>query len=302
MRCFYQTLTHPRGGYLSTKLFIPREVWKVKNVKLKGLDEKIANCDLLTAALSKLNSVDTLDADAVLEEMQSFENVLDQAQANLSKKLGNEVGLHNISSLFKDAPASSTGIGQTNQKAGSDATSAAGINKTGSKSYLTSWRKLRSKTSSTALSTSYTNIKEVPKEGLTMHSVPMTAVISPPIRLVKRDTESMKCEGPNANYMSTLARLCDAVQVLGKSVPCLTCAWVVTTAVATELIICCTDQVARQVEDPGLKHSSPTHVGLELSARRAAEFFGFYVCRFVLQDITMLAEKFVKRASEWVLS
>jgi len=72
--------------------------------------------------------------------------------------------------------------------------------------------------------------------------------------------------------------------------------------VATELIICCTDQVARQVEDPGLKHSSPTHVGLELSARRAAEFFGFYVCRFVLQDITMLAEKFVKRASEWVLS
>ncbi len=224
MRCFYQTLTHPRGGYLSTKLFIPREVWKVKNVKLKGLDEKIANCDLLTAALSKLNSVDTLDADAVLEEMQSFENVLDQAQANLSKKLGNEVGLHNISSLFKDAPASSTGIGQTNQKAGSDATSAAGINKTGSKSYLTSWRKLRSKTSSTSLSTSYTNIKEVPKEGLTMHSVPMTAVISPPIRLVKRDTESMKCEGPNANYMSTLARLCDAVQVLGKSVPCLTCA------------------------------------------------------------------------------
>lgn len=62
------------------------------------------------------------------------------------------------------------------------------------------------------------------------------------------------------------------------------------------------DQIARQVEDPGLKLSSPTHVGLELSTRHAAEFFGFYVCRFILQDLTMLTEKFVKRASEWVVA
>lgn len=63
----------------------------------------------------------------------------------------------------------------------------------------------------------------------------------------------------------------------------------------------CADQIARQVEDPGLKHSSPTHVGLELSARHAAEFFGFYICRFVLTDMTMMLEKFIKRGSEWVL-
>jgi hypothetical protein len=61
------------------------------------------------------------------------------------------------------------------------------------------------------------------------------------------------------------------------------------------------DQIARQVEDPGLKHSSPTHVGLELSARHAAEFFGFYICRFVLTDVTMMLDKFIKRGSEWVL-
>jgi hypothetical protein len=61
------------------------------------------------------------------------------------------------------------------------------------------------------------------------------------------------------------------------------------------------DQIVRQVEDPGLKHSSPTHVGLELSARHAAEFFGFYICRFVLTDLTMMLDKFIKRGSEWVL-
>ena len=63
-----------------------------------------------------------------------------------------------------------------------------------------------------------------------------------------------------------------------------------------------TDQIARQVEDPGLKHSSPTHVGLELCARHAAEFFGFYVCRFVMNDVGMMLDKFIKRGSEWVLS
>jgi len=63
-----------------------------------------------------------------------------------------------------------------------------------------------------------------------------------------------------------------------------------------------TDQIARQVEDPGLKHSSQTHVGLELSIRHAAEFFAFYICRFVLADLGLLMDKFVKRGTEWALA
>jgi hypothetical protein len=41
-------------------------------------------------------------------------------------------------------------------------------------------------------------------------------------------------------------------------------------------------------------------IGLELSQRHAAEFFGFYICRFVLHDVSLLLDKFVKRGSEWV--
>jgi len=93
MRALYQTIAHPRGGYLSTKLFVPRDVWRVKGVKIKSVEDKIANCDFLTAALMKLAKVDTFDADAVLVEMQSFEGVLEQVQATLTRKLGNEVGV-----------------------------------------------------------------------------------------------------------------------------------------------------------------------------------------------------------------
>lgn len=266
MRCLYQTIAHPRGGYLSTKLFIPRDVWRVKNVKIKAVEEKISNCDLLTAALLKLAQVDVYDADAILEEMQSLENVLDQVQATLAKKLGHEVGVQGSMSLFRSTSMDDTGPA-------ADSTSSSKTASGSSRSYLSSWRKLRSKNSNINSATPVSNGKEGGKENLTMPSLPMTS--TPSERRSKRDLTQLEFAGPNANYMGALARLFDAAQVL--------------------------DQIAHQVEDPGLKHSSPTHVGLELSTRHAAEFFGFYVCRFALNDVSMMLDKFIKRGSEWVL-
>ncbi|RMZ69645.1 mit domain-containing [Pyrenophora seminiperda CCB06] len=276
MRCFYQTIAHPRGGYLSTKLFIPRDVWRVKGVKLKNIEDKIANCDMLTAALQKLAAVDMNDADAVLEEMQALELMLDQVQIILAKKLGNEVGVQSVTVLFKDATTVGEGAASTDGSGkGSHGSQEAprGAVAQG-KSYLASWRKLRSKNSGVNLAgMAGAKNAEVPKDTLVMATLPMTNL--PTIRFAKRDISGVVFEGPNAGYMGSLARLFDAVQVL--------------------------DQIGRQVEDPGLKHSSPTHVGLELSARHAAEFFGFYICRFVLTDVMLMLDKFIKRGSEWVL-
>lgn len=220
MRCFYQTIVHPRGGYISTKLFIPRDVWRVKGVKLKYIDEKIANCDMLTAALQKLSSVDTLDADAVLEEMQALELILDQVQTQLAKKLGNEVGVQSVASLFRDAHTVGQGSAtENNSEKGShgsqDHTHKSTISQ--SKSYLTSWRKLRSKNSGVGLSNmaqTKNDRGEVPKDSLTMATLPMTTL--PNLRFAKRDTSNVVYEGPNAGYMGSLARLFDAVQILGK--------------------------------------------------------------------------------------
>lgn len=205
MRCLYETITHPRGGYLTNKLFIPREIWKVKNVRIKGLEEKISNCDLLTAALLKLATVDTNDADAVLEEMQAFESILDQVQAVWSRKLGNEVGVQGAMALFKlSSDDTSPAVGSS------------GLSSGGSKSYLSSWRKLRSKSSGVSNTTS-SGIgisRDNGKENMTMNSLPMAdtanSAVSP-----RRDVIELNCTGPNANYMSALARLFDAAQVIG---------------------------------------------------------------------------------------
>jgi hypothetical protein len=219
MRCFYQTIVHPRGGYLSTKLFIPRDVWRVKGVKLKNIEDKVANCDLLTAALQKLASVDTLDADAVLEEMQALEVVLDQVQAQLAKKLGNEVGVQSVATLFKDATTVGEGGSISDSLSRSMHSSldhgAKGAVAQG-KSYLSSWRKLRSKNSGVNLaSMAGSKSSEVPKDSLNMATVPMTSL--PAVRFAKRDTSGMTFEGPNSGYMGSLAKLFDAVQILGKS-------------------------------------------------------------------------------------
>jgi hypothetical protein len=203
MRALYQTIAHPRGGYLSTKLFVPRDVWRVKGVKIKNLEDKISNCDYLTAALQKLAQVDTCDADAVLEEMQSLESILEQVQAALTKKLGNEVGVQATGALFKDAPAE--GDASSSKTPGQ-----------ASKSSSFSWRRLRSKNSAMGMANNYsskTPTLDGPKEGLTMSTLPMTSLAT--VRFAKRDVNQVQFSGPHANYMGALARLFDAAQVIG---------------------------------------------------------------------------------------
>ncbi|WPH00161.1 Hypothetical protein R9X50_00298400 [Acrodontium crateriforme] len=277
MRSMGSTITHPKGGFMSEKLFVPREVWQTRGVKLKSVEEKIANCDLLTAALGRLAGVDTYDADALMEELQGFEEVMERVQVVLAKRLGSEVGVHGVAGMFNAAPTPVSSAPSTQDTtAGAEKTKSKESGK--SSSYLSSWRKLRSKSSGAPLNHGFTggNSTDKEKDKSLMASVPMTAFVAVERRGQKREVKNTAYDGPNREYMSSLARLFDAAQVL--------------------------DQVARQVEDPGLKHSSPTHVGLELSIRHAAEFFGFYICRFVLADIGTLMDKYLKKGSEWVLT
>ena len=286
LRVIYQTIAHPRGGYVSNRLFVPRDIWRVKNIKLKNLEEKVSSCDLLTAALLKLGKVDTLDANAVLTEMQFFESIMESVQASLTKKLGNDVGVQGAAHTFK-------GLNAVEEITTNPEVLTAKTTNANSRSYLPSWRKLRSRNVSGQgfpPSTSNTG-RDSSREAPTMKSLPMTANQNP--RFPKRDVRQVQCLGPNPSYMGALARLCDAAQILGKAM---------TEQQDSRMTNEDTDQITRQVEDPGLKHSSQVHVGLELSARHAAEFFGFFVCRFILADIGIMLDKFIKRGSEWALA
>ncbi|ROV92769.1 hypothetical protein VMCG_09083 [Cytospora schulzeri] len=275
MRALYQTLAHPKGGYISTKLFVPRDAWRVKGVKIKNMEEKIGQCDLLTAALQKLARVNSEDADAVLEEMQGLETVLEQAQAFLTRRLGNEVGVQTAGAMFRDAD----GVVESGQE------KPVPRNNSVSSKGAFSWRRLRSKTSSTNLGVAHERgggRKEstaglgaaggLGPDAVSLPTLPMTNY--PTSKPSRRDVMGVQFSGPNAHYMAALARLFDAAQTV--------------------------DQIARQVEDPGLRHADKTQVGLELCTRHAAEFFAFYICRFVLQDLTLLMDKFIKRGREQV--
>jgi len=220
LRAIYQTIAHPRGGYLSTKLFVPRDIWRVKNVKIKGLDDKIAQLDVLTDALARLNQLDTNDMDAMLPEMEALEGVLDSVQALLTKKLGHDVGTHSIQNMFRDAPVETSSPSLANGEEGPKTASTG--SRSSSKSYLSSWRKLRSKTSSTGLSGQGGQakggaVKDAADAGPTMSTIPMTTLSS--VKFAKRDPTNLDVSvasmGQNAAYMVALARVCDAVQIVG---------------------------------------------------------------------------------------
>lgn len=216
LRCIASTITHPKGGFLTTRLFVPHEVWLNRSVKLKSVEEKIANCDLLTAALGRLSSVNTYDADAVLEELQNFEEVMERVQATLIKRLGSEVGVQGVGALFKDATTvdgPSTGADGSTRESGPKTNSG--------KSYLSGWRKLRSKNTSFGGASGPAASGRVEKEGPLMATIPMTSFVSvdsngrPKIDL----THDIAADGPHRDYMISLARLCEAAQVLGTSHP-----------------------------------------------------------------------------------
>lgn len=239
MRALASTLTHPKGGFLTTRLFVPREAWMTRGVKLKNLEEKVANCDLLTAALGRLAGADTFDADAVHEELQSFEDVMERVQAALAKKLGSEVGVQGLGAMFRDAAAVAA-AGGAGLPADSDAALAAAAAASGKsgpgKGYLSSWRKLRSKSSGHPQSTAGAGAAAAggfgargsaagdkdPRAPLParMSTVPMTSFVPVERRGQRRagDLRKLAFDGPQREYMASLARLFEAAQILGTCV------------------------------------------------------------------------------------
>lgn len=216
MRAIASTLTHPRGGFVTTRLFVPREVWQTRGVKLKSVEDKVANCDLLTAALGRLAGVDTYDADAVMEELQSFEEVMERVQTALAKKLGSDVGVGSVSGLFRDAASSGIPGVSTSQTMDTVAGAEKGSKSKEGKGYLNSWRKLRSKSSGTPLTVSQFSKATSEKEHTSMASVPMTSFVPVERRGQKKDARNLTFDGPNRDYMGSLARLFEGAQVLGK--------------------------------------------------------------------------------------
>lgn len=269
MRCLYQTIAHPRGGYISTRLFVPRDVWSIKGVKIKAIDDKISACDLVTAALQKLAEVKQDQINSIFEEMQALEGVLDRAQTMLSKKLGNEVGSAGAKALYGENLTSEGGHSHHHDMI----TTKVGNVSASGKGYF-SLRKLRTKASNNGLNSTFSGHHHNNND-ISYTSLPIAQPGSDSSKRPKRNVESVSFTGPNAAYISALAKLFDAAQILD------------------QLLVFDEELMSKKVP-------IKLRIGLELSHRHAAEFFGFYICRFVLADVSLLLDKFVKRGSEWV--
>ncbi|EWC46718.1 hypothetical protein DRE_03963 [Drechslerella stenobrocha 248] len=272
IRSLSTTISNPHGGYLSKKLFVPREIWMMRGVKLKCVDEKVSASDNLTMALKKLSSIDKSDADLLLKELQDLEAVMTKTETLLSKKLGSDVGAAGASAMFK-------GTDVDGDSMGSGFDSSAGMKVSGSssggKSY---WQRLkRNKTSSIISTSSSSSYNTLPSAGglgsYGENTVGDSAVFGNGEMENGEYFGNGGFVGPFAGYMYALSKLFEAAQIL--------------------------EQLSIHIESR--KIHITTQIGLDLSLTRVSEFFGLVICRFVLADITILLDKYLKRASEWVV-
>ncbi|KAK6503289.1 hypothetical protein TWF481_008316 [Arthrobotrys musiformis] len=271
MRCLNNAISNPHGGYLSQKLFVPREIWLMRGVKLKCVDEKIAASDNLTIALKKLSSVDKTDAELLLKELQDLEVVMTKTEAVLTKKLGSDVGASGASAMFKSTDGDGDSMGN-----GIDSSSSmkASNSSSGGRSY---WKKLRSKNTSSIISSSSSSYTALPSaRSLESYGENANHGNGGGVGYGSEMEDGAGFggfTGPFAGYLNALSKLFEAAQVL--------------------------DQLSVHIESHNIHIK--TQVGLDLSINRASEFFGLVICRFVLADVTILLDKYLKRASEWVV-
>ncbi|KAK6351366.1 hypothetical protein TWF718_004528 [Orbilia javanica] len=271
MRCLNNAISNPHGGYLSQKLFVPREIWLMRGVKLKCVDEKIAASENLTTALKKLSSVDKTDSDLLLKELQDLEHVMSKTETVLAKKLGSDVGASGASAMFKSTDGDGDSMGNGID---SSSTMKAINSSSGGRSY---WKKLRSKNTSSIISSSSSSYTALPSaRSLESYSENVSHANGGGVGYGSEMEDGAGFggfAGPFAGYLNALSKLFEAAQVL--------------------------DQLSVHIESHNIHIT--TQVGLDLSINRAGEFFGLVVCRFVLADVTILLDKYLKRASEWVV-
>ncbi|KTW28113.1 hypothetical protein T552_01974 [Pneumocystis carinii B80] len=79
------------GSYITPQLFIPKDIWYVKNVKLKGEEEKIKVCESLIFTLNKIKSLKKDDLQSLIKELVYLDNMVDIFRFWLLKKFGTEV-------------------------------------------------------------------------------------------------------------------------------------------------------------------------------------------------------------------
>lgn len=85
MRLLAQTMT--RGGYMTPKLYVPRNVWFQLGAKFTAIEAKFTACETVLIYLLKLKDEDITDKNMLAKQLEEFCQQLDTVQNALARKL-----------------------------------------------------------------------------------------------------------------------------------------------------------------------------------------------------------------------
>lgn len=88
MRVLYKTMT--TGGYLTPKLYVPRQIWFQTGIKLTGVSSKFMSCDTALIYLLKMEKENVKDRGSwnkLDKDLDEICGILGKIQNNLSRKL-----------------------------------------------------------------------------------------------------------------------------------------------------------------------------------------------------------------------
>eukprot|EP00160_Parvularia_atlantis_P013786 Unigene3057_Nuclearia_a/m.9402 Unigene3057_Nuclearia_a/g.9402 ORF Unigene3057_Nuclearia_a/g.9402 Unigene3057_Nuclearia_a/m.9402 type:complete len:325 (-) Unigene3057_Nuclearia_a:60-1034(-) len=80
-------LTMTRGGYMTPKLYVPRNVWFQQGAKFTAIESKFTNCETILIWLQKLQDETLTDTNKVSKDLDEFIAQLENVQNALARKL-----------------------------------------------------------------------------------------------------------------------------------------------------------------------------------------------------------------------
>ncbi|KAK9257649.1 hypothetical protein V1519DRAFT_394268 [Lipomyces tetrasporus] len=275
MRNIRAAITCPTGGLITDRLRLCPQVFLLPGVKLRSQDEKTSACESIIAALLQFEDSPSLQRFAQLErvmnriEMQ-LQRILVPDGSDFTHGFGG-FGGNEFSMLGRKSSKSSQA------SSGSDASSdrrRSSVASESSSQKSRSWKKSNSRTA------------PAPPMSVSSRSSSLTvptAVSVDENRIPGRNADGKVAassipgevlRGPLGSYLRVLVVLFDRAQLI-EQIPVLIS--------ADKLPI-------------------DTQARVDKAVRRASEFFGRVICKFVLADIADLMDKYIRKGSRWMLA
>ncbi|KAK9356021.1 hypothetical protein V1523DRAFT_438126 [Lipomyces doorenjongii] len=268
MRNIHTALTSPSGGLITDRLRLSPQIFLGTGVKLRSLEEKISACESMNSALLHFED------DPSIQGITDLVRVMDKVEARLQPILVPEGSdyTHGFGAFGDDffTPTRKAAPATLHSGPGSDASSerSASIASVPSSQKLLSWKKIKSWTGSGPKGSggSTTSLAQPDSGTMNEYYIPRKDSVG------KNVEESLR--GPLSMYVNVLIVLFYRAQVI-EQFPALLSA----------------DNLSMQ-----------TKARVDLAVRRASDFFGQVICKFVLADVGELLDKYVKRTIRGTLT